>query len=188
VLTAVSCEGSYRGAGLEAVLHVDVCRSCIHPTAVATVGVQETGAQRPGDAQEIAPLPAGTPTEKLTRAEQRQARRARPAAGERFTAQLDLVEFPGVTAGSRALAPALATGCGTGDLEGLLQLPGSADLAVRRLLAQSPQPDAPQGMISRAQLGDLTSTSYRYAYYTTITVVDGPSLDHPVALVEWCND
>jgi hypothetical protein len=187
--TAVTCRGSYSGAGLDASLRITVCRSCIYPAAFALLSVQESGAQRPPDAEQIAALPESTSTAKLTRAEQRRAKAAIPRTGQRFTNELTRVEFPAVPARSKALAPAIATGgCSTGVLESLLSLSGNAGAAAKRLLRQSPRPDVEQRMLSRRTLGQLTSTRYLYGYYTTLTVVDGPSLDRPIALVEWCND
>jgi hypothetical protein len=66
------------------------------------------------------------------------------------------------------------------------KLPSNSPLAASTSSASSPT--SLTNAAARARDSATSLPPYLYAYYTTITVVDGPSLDHPVALVEWCDD
>ncbi len=190
----VRCQAEYVRQDLGISILIWVCRSCAHPTGEAELRVGR-GSQGFADVTDfmattgaITPLAPGSPTLRLTAPEREQARRAIPAVDERLTRDLKVVELPRLVEGAEALAPSLAfERCGTGDVESVVRIRGRTRDVVNAFLRQSDEPsDAASGQT--AVVDGVGVRRYRYAYYTTLTVVDDPGLPDPIGVFEWCND
>jgi hypothetical protein len=191
---AVNCQADYFRQDLGISITIWVCRSCAAPTAEARLAVTR-GLHGPltdhagylASTRPIAPLPPESPTAKLTASERAQAGRAIPKTGERFSQDVGTVELPRVTRGSVALAPALAFRCGNGDIQAVLRLRANTRAVLDALLDQSDEPAAFKPDPD-AVLGGVAVTHYRYAYYTTLDIVEDPHQDQPIAVFERCDD
>jgi hypothetical protein len=192
--SAVNCQADFFRPDLGISITVWVCRSCSAPTAEArlavTHGPQGPWTDRAGylaATRPIAPLPPETPTAKLTARERAQARRATPTTGERFSNDVAVIELPRVAPGSEALAPALAFPCGNGDIQAVLRLRANTRTVLDALLNQSDEPATfkpkPDGVVD-----GVAVTHYRYAYYTSLDVVEDPHQRQPIAVFERCDD
>jgi hypothetical protein len=186
-VSSVQCAASFQGGGLDVGVQVLVCEQCSPPIASLRMTARETGAARPDGAPSTRPLPDDTPTAKLTARQQRDAARALPDNGEPFTHVVAGADFPTVVPGSTALTPATSWGCGTAELFTVIGLEGDGRAATRALLHEGDPGQAGPRRIGSVKFHDLTSTLYRYGYYTTLVVVRGAA-HGTFATVDYCDD